>query len=539
MILFAVLMCTGVSYSESSWLVSSSPTGLVYTGYANQGQTNAANTIPDFSKAGYQSGGIQIPFIPAAVALSDDGPADDTTRIQNAINTVSALPIGPDGFRGAVLLEARNYTVSSTLTISTSGVVIRGAGSQEIGGTRITYIATTKSDLFKVNNSEAQPVVEVSGTRVRIADPFVPVGSTCFEVANASGYAPGDQIIVQHTFNQKWIDDLLDMSNWDPADTRWTPGAYQLMHRYVVTGVDVDKNQITIDAPLVQAVEDQYGGGDVYKYTYSGELEDIGFESIRLESTYAGDTDENHGWTAIAINRLQNGWVRQVTARYFGFGLVSIDGFSQQVTVEDCAMLDHKSAISGGRRYSFYMDDSQYLLFQRCLASEGRHEFASGSKTPGPNVFVDCRADNSHADSGPHHRYATGQAYDNVMAGEINVQNRGKSGSGHGWAGAQVLIWNSAANSIICDGPNGAMNWCIGSTGIQAEGIQSPEEPPGIWDSHNTPVTPRSLYYTQLAERLGTNALNHVILPQQKTGGIWTALYNWGGDGLFLDDLLV
>jgi fibronectin type 3 domain-containing protein len=324
---------------------------------------------------------------------------------------------------------------------------------------------------------------------------------------------------------------MSDMSQWG-----WTVDGYQLKFRRVITAVD--GNQISLDAPIVQTIEDQYGGGDIYKYSYTGELEKIGFECLRLESTYISPTDENHGWTAIKINRLQNGWVRQVTGRYFGYGLVTIKGNSQQITVEDCAMLDHKSVITGGRRYSFNIDDSQLLLIQRCLAREGRHDFASGSKTPGPNVFVDCRADRTHADIGPHHRYATGQIYDNVMGGEINVQNRQSSGSGHGWAGAQILFWNCDASSIICDAPNGAMNWCVGSRGTKVEGYWAREEPFGIWDSYNVPVTPRSLFYTQLAERLGANALNTVILPRQKEGNIWSDLFMWDGDGLFGDDVV-
>jgi len=523
------------SYSATSSLVYNSSTGLVYSGYANEGQTNAVNTLPDFSKAGYKGGGVAIPFIPAAVTISN-GPGDDTALIQNAIDAVSARPLGTNGFRGAVLLEAGEYTVSSTLTISTSGVVIRGAGSQENGGTKITYTATTKSNLFEADGGEIEPI-EIGGTRVRISDAFVPVGAMSFTVANASGFAPGDRIMVQNTVNQQWIDDLLDMSGWDADDTLWTPGAYQLSFRRTITALN--GNTITIDAPIVQTIEDQYGGGDIYKYSYSGELENIGFECLRLESTYASSTDENHGWIAILFENLNNGWIRQVTARYFGYGLVTIRSNSQQITVEDCAMLDHKSVITGGRRYSFNMNDSQHLLFQRCLAREGRHDFVSGSKTPGPNVFVDCRADDTHSDSGPHHRYATGQIYDNVMAGQINVQNRENSGSGHGWAGAQILFWNCAADSIICDAPNGAMNWCIGSTAAHKQGSWAPGEPDGLWDSHNMPVTPRSLYYSQLTERLGANALNNIILPQQKAGGIWTELHNWAGDGLFLDDLLI
>ena len=123
-ILVVLLVWAGTSYSAASSLVYNSPTGLVYTGYANQNQHNMVNTIPDFSKAGYKGGGVEIPFIPAAVIVTN-GPGDDTVRIQTAINQVSTLPAGPDGFRGAVLLKAGDYTVGSTLTISASGVVIR------------------------------------------------------------------------------------------------------------------------------------------------------------------------------------------------------------------------------------------------------------------------------------------------------------------------------------------------------------------------------------------------------------------------------
>lgn len=527
--IFAVVACIGLGTASAaiSELVYSGPDGLVYAGYANQGQANAVNTIPDFSGAGYGGGGVPIPFIPASVTLTDDGPADDTARIQYAINVVSAAPIGADGFRGAVRLEAGDYTVANTLRIAKSGVVIRGAGSQKNGGTRITYTSTNKSNLFEVDGSGGPS--EIGGTRVGITDVFVPVGATSFQVSNASGFAPGDQIIVQNTVNQKWLDDLSNMSQWG-----WSTSGYQLRFRRTVTAVS--GNQITIDIPIVQTIEDQYGGGDIYKYSFSGELSKVGFEALRLESTFLGPGDEQHGWTAIRMDQLRDGWVRQVTGLYFGYGLVTIDSNSSQITVEDSAMLDHQSMISGARRYSFSIDDSQQLLIQRCLTREGRHDYVSGSRTPGPNVFVDSRADNPHADIGPHHRYATGQLYDNIMGGAMTANNHRGGGSGHGWAGAQILYWNAHASSLRVDAPNGAMNWSIGSVGAKI--ADGGGEPFGIWESHNVPVTPRSLYYTQLSERLGINALNSVVLPAQKVGTIWEELHEWGGDGVFLDKLI-
>ncbi len=516
-------------YDGTNGLVFNGPEGLVYTGYANEGQTNAINTVPDFSNAGYQGGGVPIPFIPAMVTITN-GPGDDTSLIQSAIDTVSSLPIGTNGFRGAVLLTAGDYTVSNTLIVAESGVVIRGEGSQEVGGTLITYTATTKSNLFEVDNKGDKPR-EVSGSRQIILDEYVPVGVKRFHVENASGFSVGDRIIVENTMNQQWIDDL------EMAQYGWTTNNYQLKNRRIITGINGDI--IMIDAPIVQPIETQYGGGAIYKYNFTGELNNIGFEGLRLLSTYTSETDELHGWTAIIIQRLRNGWVRQVTGKYFGHGVVNIKQFCQYITVEDCAMLDPKSITTGGRKYLFNINNSEYILMQRCLTWGGRHDFVSGSKTPGPNVFVDCRGDNTKDDIGPHHRYSMGQLYDNVKGGELFVQNRTYWGSGHGWSGAQIMFWNCNAWQIMCDAPVGAMNWCVGSYGYKSEGEQAPWEPFGIWYSHKTFVQPRSLYYAELADRLGVRSLNNVILPEQKINNIWTELNVWGGDGLFMDGLLV
>lgn len=531
-VLFVVsLILLSVVHGQGT-LVHVGTNRLVYTGYANEGQTQAVNTVPDFSSAGYQSGGVAIPFVPAQMILRP-GRGDDTELIQRAIDKVSALPVDADGFRGAVLLESGNYTVSAPLVLSSSGVVIRGAGSQEEGGTRITYVARNKSDLFVVSNRRGSPR-EVKGSRKRIVDTYVPVGASRLTIEDASGFAPGDSVIIQNRMNEHWIEDLSDMGQWG-----WNASDYALSFRRTVTAVDGDC--VTLDAPIVQAIESRYGGGVVYKYSVEGQLEQIGFEGLRLESAYQSEEDEEHGWTAIRMRGLKNGWVRQVTGRYFGYGLVSIERHSQKITVEDCALLDPKSKTTGGRKYSFNIDDADFVLMQRCLTRGGRHDFVSGSQTPGPNVFVDCRADDSFADIGPHHRYSTGQLYDNIMGGEMNVQNRTGSGSGHGWAGAQIMFWNCDARSIICDAPNGAMNWCVGSRGKKSEGktYWAPEEAFGIWQSHGLPVVPRSLYYAQLAERLGSRALHHVQLPEQAAGTLWDALNEWGGDGLFLDGIVV
>ncbi len=513
-------------------LVVDGPDGLVYSPYANQDQTLVVHTVPDYSRVGYAGGGVPIPFVPAAVVLEPQE-GDDTARIQSAINTVAALPLGPDGFRGAVLLKAGEYHVSSTLNINTSGIVIRGEGSQANGGTRITYTATSQSNLFHFHGSSNPSMVSSSGRD--ITDTLVPVGSRTLNISDATGYSVGDLVRVTNTVNQQWIDAI--RMNADYVNPAWTPSGFQLRYYRYITAIL--GNQLTLDAPIMQAIEDQYGGGIVERATFNGAIRNVGIEAIRLESTFTADNDEQHGWVAVEMRRVVDGWMRQVTSRYFGRGLILIDDFSQFITVEDSACLDPKSITTGSRKYSFHVDDSSYVLMQRNLTRGGRHDYVTSSLTPGPNVFVDSLATSASNDIGPHFRYATGELYDNIKTNnEIRVQNRANSGTSHGWAGAQVMFWNVEAGGIVCDAPTGAMNWAVGVVGTKQEGAWVASDPFGIWESHNTPVQPRSLYYAQLRDRLGAAAVRRVILPQQASGRVWSELLTWDGDGLLGEAVL-
>ena len=507
--------------AQTSSLVFPGPDGkLDYAGYANEGQTSADNLMIDFSRAGYGGGGVAIPWVPVDLELSPTaGNGDDYARIQAAIDTVSNLPLSPSGFRGTLLLKAGAYNVSETLSITASGVVIRGEG-QGSDGTVITFTATVQDHLFEFEGSSGWN--EIGGTDTPITDARVPCGVNTFNVGSAANFSIGDRIIVHRTPNQTWID-FLEMGQWG-----WTASGYRSWSPRTITAIS--GNQITLDAPLVHAIESQYGGGEIYRYNFDS-ISQVGIERIRLESAFTSATDEDHGWDAVQFRRAENAWARQVTAKYFGHSCVFVDERSQHVTVEDCAMLDPKSIITGQRRYSFLLDDSCYALVQRCYTDEGRHDYITDSKMGGPSVFVDSLAENTHNDIGPHHRYAEGILFDNIKGDEIHVQNRADSGSGHGWAGTQTIFWNCEAASIICDAPRAAMNFAIGCVGNQNQGSFAPNEPFGFWESQNVPVNPRSLYYKQLEDRLGTHALMTVTTPGQLQGTIWNTLSGWGGEG--------
>ncbi len=481
-------------------LVSLQNGKLVYNKYANTGQTNLVNQVPDFSNAGYKGGGVKIPDLPVVETLS--ALEDDCRQlIQDAIDRVSALPPDANGYRGAILLKAGVYPVEGSLVIRASGVVLRGEGNL-VNGT--VLIATQKTQHnFIVLQGSGSGYAEVSGSKFRIASAYLPTGTKTIEVEAGHNFQAGDKVVLQKTPNEEWID-VLDMRQYG-----WTASGFKTTYERQV--VSVDGNKLTLDIPVMDPIQVEYGGGEVYKSSISGRISNCGVENMRIESFFASVNDESHGWNAIAINRVENGWVRHVIAKYFGYAAVRISNMSRFITVEDCAMIDPVSLTTGSRKYSFNLEgNSTNNLVQRCMTWGGRHDYVSGSRVPGPNVFLDCVADNTFSDIGPHHRWATGQLYDNVYGGQIRVQNRGASGSGHGWAGAQILFWNcrSYKNDIEVQSPPTARNWGIGCVGLAQTNT-------GYWESWGVPVLPRSLYLQQLQERLGASAVEQVTTADQ------------------------
>jgi hypothetical protein len=84
-------------------------------------------------------------------------------------------------------------------------------------------------------------------------------------------------------------------------------------------------------------------------------------------------------------------------------------------------------------------------------------------------------------------------------------------GSGHGWTAGWAVAWNCEAKSFTIQNPPGVYNWAIGCRGKRTtRGMpfnHQPDLPEGVFDSHNTPVAPASLYRAQLRARLGEAAL--------------------------------
>jgi len=456
------------------------------------------NIVPDFSRVGYYGGDRTIPDVPVVKTIEAAANGTSEAIIQSAIDEVSKRPPGKDGFRGTILLKKGIYKIPEEIRIEASGIVLRGEGDN-VSGTRL--VALSKKQVSLINVSGKGAITEIKNTRVKITDQYVPVGSFSLTVSSASGFNTGDKIIVFRPGTEQWIKDLkMDQIEDRGGTKQWQPKEYDLQFERIVT--KIEGNKIFMDNPVVMSMETKYGGGEVYKYSFEARISHVGIENLYCESEFETDTSENHAWDAIAFNKIEQGWIRNVTAKYFGFSCVNLGGLAKNISVLNCNCFDHKSIITGSRRYSF-SNNGQLNLFMNCHTTDGRHDYVTGARTCGPNVFYDCTAAKTHADIGPHHRWSAGTLYDNITTdGEINVQDRGNWGSGHGWAGVTQVVWNCTAKRAAIQSPwvNGK-NYCVGLKGEKYEG-RLPGRPDAEWEGQNeNGLQPASLYVTQLKAR--------------------------------------
>ena len=408
---FIVVLCVFFTCATTAW-AEENYSKLVYPG--SDGRLvyvpdEKGNIIPDFSHCGYMGGGVALPDVSVVLTVQPQAEGDDTARLQAAIDDVSARTPDANGFRGALLLQRGKYRIGGTLQIRASGVVLRGEGEN---GTVLIATGKGQRTLIEFKGQGRRPR-EIENTRQAIADEYVPVGAKTFAISDASGFAVGDAIIVHRPSTAKWIATIgMDRIEMKHPDVRqWKPGTYDFHFDRTITAIN--GNQITIDAPMGNAIEREYGGGSIYKYEYPGRIEQVGIENLR-----------------------------------------------------------------------------------------GVSEF--------DNSEVDCVADIAHSDTGPHHRWSVCTLFDNVIVNgnAINVQDRQSSGTGHGWAGAQKVLWNCEAESYILQKPPTSQNYAIGCIGEKRDGWHERED--GYWDSHGQKVHPRSLYLKQLEDRLGMEAVKAI-----------------------------
>ena len=519
-------------------------TSLVYPGTDGKLVYEAdslGNVIPNFSHAGYKGGGVPIPYVPTKETVWPVR-GDNSANIQAAIDRVSALPADVSGFRGAVLLKMGIYEFENPIYIRTSGVILRGEGMSDIGTILVAKLEnipeenrgvpiegqrnTSLRRTALVNINGASGIVLQEDTKQLITDNYVPVGAYSFNVASARGFKTGDKIIVRRIGNDAFMKELYpDMDN---------RRAFNVDYDRVIT--NISGNTITIDAPVFCAIETRWGGGEVYRYDDAGRLEQVGVENLRGMSEYdpsvritsygnmdrgnwdATDrlhyegeeyyADENHSFTFISMTNVKNGWARNISGLHFGSSVINAGNGTKWITFQDCESWEPVSIRAGARRFTFQFS-GQLSFGQRLFSQKGRHSFVNGTNAHG-NVFLDCEAINPFSTSEPHAQWLTGLLYDNVKA-PLSARYWTQ---GIAWAGANNVFWNCEGDYMMQKPPT-AQNYSFGHIGVNSvifnTVLQDRTKPNPHLESMDRHVAPRSLYLSQLKERLGEQAITNII----------------------------
>jgi len=500
----------------SKWVYYSALGKLVYKALDSHG-----DKIMDFSSAGYEQGAKPVPTAPVEATVSPSG-GDDTANIQAAIATVSAMTVNAKtGLRGAVLLEPGSFTLSSSLTITASGVVLRGSGSGTSPSTNTVITmspAATPYPLVVLGASGNEPTYVGSSTVLTNA--YVPAGTLTVHVASTAGLSVGTTVIIHRPVTAAW-ESFMGMTAADLGTTcsgspcNWiTVGSSALRTDRTITAIHGD--QITLDAPMSDSIDSTYCGVDsatLQAYTFSGRISQ-GVENLRAIAPVPPNNlvPPTPTYQLVVTYAVLNAWARNLSAQDTLQSVV-IGDYSKQVTVRNVAIKHTVTQTESAEFEEFFVQGGTQVLMDTVSdVADDTFFFATSSATQGPNVLRNGRFQGNSSIE-PHQRWATGLLIENTTVtsipgstkGNINLWDRGDYGTGQGWAIGWGVVWNSSANQFTIQQPPGSENWCIGCKGTQVTKAApggSTVLPQGAIDSSGKYVSPSSLYQAQLTQRL-------------------------------------
>jgi hypothetical protein len=474
---------------------------------------SAGNRIIDYSWAGYGGGGVSLPEVAARVTVSPSG-ADDTAAIQSAIDTVSALPLGRKGFRGAVLLSPGSFNISASLHITASGVVLTGSGSGANGS--VLTMTGSPFTLLVVAGSGGYS----RGPSVSMTDTYGPSGATTFNVSDASGFKVGDSILISRPVTAAWVSFVgMDTLTRNGLPQTWiAPGGEILTDRSITA---IHANQLSIDAPLTDSFDSRYlnpPAGSVAGYTFAGRITRVGVEHLAIVAP--GHEVTGTLYQAVTMSSVRNGWLRDLSLQDTE-NSITLSNTNKQITLDAVNVVHSYAQSNSAAPADFALSGTQVLANNCSVTGHGNTwPFVSQAQVTGPVVILEGHADDRGF--GPHQRWATGLLCDSCQfpssytadkAG-VSFSNRGDFGSGQGWDAGWSVAWNVTTTYFLIQAPPGTENFCIGCVGTvlseAAPGGNGTILPNGIYDSLGAAVTPGSLYLAQLQQRLGKAALRNI-----------------------------
>jgi hypothetical protein len=446
------------------------------------------NGIMDFSSAGYRGGGVKLPSA-AVVQRLTPAAGDNTARIQAAL----------DNATGAVVLAAGEYEIAGTLSITRSGVVLRGEKGAVI---RLTGKAHRFLEIHGAGSWREE------GSRATVLDAYVPAGAVSFRVRDASAFHPGDHVLVLRPVTAKWIHFMGMDTLGDAQPQTWIHDGAVIRTDRVVDSVEA--NRITLDVPLSDALDSQFTEASLVRYSFPGRISEVGVEGLRIVAPFEDVPITEPQYSVLRMDAVEDGWARDLEIRETQNGIMIGPG-AKRLTLTNIQITHSAEHSASGAPADFALDGTQILLDRCRVTGEGTWPVATHSEATGPLVVLNFAAD--HGGIAPQQGWTTGVLVDGgkFPGGSehrpgVAFPNPATVGSGHGGIGWAVA-WNVSSPFLLVQQPPAALNWCIGCGGTP---VTMHHIPNGIFDSPGKTVEPASLYLQQLHDRIGPDAVHSI-----------------------------
>ena len=472
--------------------------------------------LSDFSYAGYERGEKPIPDIRAPIfRVTDFGAVPDDGRSDEAAIR-AALEAAQKAGGGVILFPPGRFDVWMAregvrpILISSSNIVLRGAGSSK-GGTVIrVHHSALKPDRYRVEGADLNNIpylfmFQKSGPEKSVSTGVSKTArlkgdaaraSLRLPVASTEGFKPGDWIQIKAKsvdFNSQLLAGLKPEAGW----TRIREGLSICESHQVAAVAD---NSLVLRQPILLNIPETAEA----RITVSAPLENVGVEDLAIQGSWRtpffhhrGMLDDE-GWDGILFDGVANGWVRRCAFLNMNSGIY-LKGSVQ------CSLLENRFSGTPGHYNAASRSDSSFNLMGLSQDSAGQlHAASTGNRSAGTTVWRWKLMPGQSIDSHGNGPYAT--LIDRVDGGTMTVSGGPEAAYPNHlrW----MVYWNFAVSGTVRNEPVAfwggkpcfVMPLFVGLHGQRMSLVGATLEGN---EYQGSSVQPESLYEAQLELRLG------------------------------------
>ena len=390
-----------------------------------------ADILTDYSYAGYAHGERGIPSVAGRIfkvtdfgAIPDDLKSDELA-IRNAVAAAEKAGGGVVLFPAGRFLVWANRDHVESIRISSSNIVLRGAGSSE-GGTliraihsgygagpypvpktgpdfvAIPYIFAFEPAREKTSADAGASAVSKTPAPKKLSAKLtgaVKRASFLLPVESTEGFSAGDWISLKAK-SKNFSADMLAGQEPDATWTRLTAGIEIAEYHQIR---EVRENELLLCEPVLVAVGADYGAR-VDRITM---MEQVGVEDIAFEGAWRADfvhhrsALDDEGWDALVFDGVGHGWVRRCAFLNLNSGI-----YLKRSSA--CSLLQNRFSGAMGHYNAAVRSDSSFNLMGLSSDTAGSlHGLSSGNRSSGTAIWRWSLAQNQSVDSHGNGPYAT------------------------------------------------------------------------------------------------------------------------------------